>query len=250
MSSIGTPCVRKLWLEKNHPEYKEPLTASNLLKFLYGDLIEELVIFLVDVSGHKVEGRQDEQTLSGIKGHRDVVIDGTLTDVKSASSFSFQKFKDGLTKVTDMFGYLGQLGSYHKTGQDDPIVVNKKEAAFLAMDKQHGHLVLDVHEFDHENIDWEKAYEERIAAVNGDKIPDRFYDTKDDGYKNPKTKQFMPNGNKLLGTECSYCHMKFKCHDNIRVFLASTGPKYFTEIVKEPRMLEITKDQVQEVEDS
>ena len=36
-----------------------------------------------------------------------------LVDVKSASSFSFKSLRDGLTRDTDSFGYLTQLGLYN-----------------------------------------------------------------------------------------------------------------------------------------
>lgn len=91
MSNIGSPCERKLWYSINKPHEEEKLRPETLLKFLYGDLLEELLLFLAEVSGHKVEGRQDTQEISGIKGHRDAVIDGVTTDVKSASTFGFIK---------------------------------------------------------------------------------------------------------------------------------------------------------------
>lgn len=241
MSNIGNPCARKLWLEKNRPESKEPLEPSTILKFLYGDLIEELVLFLAELSGHDVAGRQDEQEVAGIKGHRDTVIDGVTVDAKSASPFSFQKFKTGLTKEVDAFGYLPQLGGYLHSGQSDPIVTDKTRGAFLVADKVNGHLCLDFHKYDPE-VPWEEAYEARKETVNGADLPDRAFEPKPDGYKNYKTGEFVENGNKLLDTNCSYCNMKHACYDNIRTFLSSNGPKYFTEIVKEPKMFEVKRD--------
>lgn len=249
MSNIGSPCVRKLWFEKHKPEGAEKLTAANKLKFLFGDLIEELVLFLADVTGHKIEGRQDKLDLYGIKGSRDVILDGTLADVKSASSNSFKKFKSGLTKDEDAFGYLGQLGGYHKAGQNDPIQVDKENAAFVVVDKQHGHLALDVHKFDHSEIDWEKAVESRKEAVNNsDHIPDRAFDPEPDGYK--KDGEFKPNGSLKLGVNCSYCAHKFSCYDNLRVFISSQGPRFYTHVAHKPKMLEISKEEYlnQEVE--
>ena len=43
----------------------------------------------------------------------DCKIDGIVTDVKSASSFGFKKFKDGqLGLVDDPFGYIDQIKAY------------------------------------------------------------------------------------------------------------------------------------------
>lgn len=241
MSNIGRPCVRQLWLEKNFPDEQIQFSAANILKFNFGDLTEEYLIFLAELAGHKVEGRQTEVSLAGIKGHRDVVIDGMICDIKSASSYSFQKFKDHLTPEKDAFGYITQLLSYLETAQDDPIVTIKDKAAFLVFDKQHGHICLDIHERD-PDFDWENFYEERKKIVNGQDIPDRTFTPKPDGYKNNKTKEFIPNGNEYLDINCSYCSMKNKCYDNIRVFLYSNGPRFFTKIIegKEPKVLEIT----------
>lgn len=240
MSNIGTPCVRKLYLEKNFPEKKIPLEPHIIFKFRFGDLTEEDLLFLAAISGHKVEGRQKESEIAGIKGHRDAVIDGFLVDCKSCSSFAFQKFKAHLTPETDAFGYITQILSYLEDAQDDPLVIEKNKAAFLAFDKQHGHICLDFHDRDPE-FDWIKFYEERKAIVNGNELPDRAFEPKPDGYKNPKTKEFIPNGNEYLGINCSYCDMKFACYDNIRIFLRSNKPVFFTKIIKEPaKLVEIT----------
>ena len=44
LSSVGTPCKRKLWYKVNKPKEGESLRPSTLLKFFYGDMIEELVL--------------------------------------------------------------------------------------------------------------------------------------------------------------------------------------------------------------
>lgn len=242
LSNIGHPCSRKLWLDKHHPEGKEPLRASTKLKFLFGDLIELLVLFLADISGHEVRDQQKERDLYGIKGHSDVTLDGHLVDAKSASSFSFKKFKDHLKSEDDSFGYLSQLGGYHRSAQDDPNVLDKQSASFLVVDKQHGHLTLDTHTFNHDEIDWEESVLNRIKIVNDiDNLPERAYTDIEDGYRHKDTKQFILNGNRKLDVVCSYCDQKFNCYENIRIFLSSSGPKYYTHIKKEPRMKEISR---------
>lgn len=247
LSNIGSPCVRKLWLDRWHPDGKEPLRASTKLKFLYGDLIELLVLFLADISGHEVKDQQKDRDLYGIPGHSDATIDGRLVDAKSASSFSFKKFKSGLKKEEDAFGYLSQIGGYHRSAQEDPEVSDKDAASFLVIDKQHGHMTLDTHEFNHEEIDWEKSVKDRVAMVeNPDNIPDRAFPEVEDGYIHKDTKQLIPNGNLKLGVNCSYCDQKFNCYENIRIFLDSKGPRYYTSIKKEPaRLREITRKELE-----
>ena len=141
LSSVGTPCQRKLWYKINKPKLGEPLKPNSLLKFFYGDMIEELILHLAVASGHEVKGMQDSLDVHGVKGHRDAVIDGMTIDVKSCSSYAFKKFKEGRLRDDDPFGYISQLSSYVYAGKDDTLVTDKKQGAFLAVDKQNGHIV-------------------------------------------------------------------------------------------------------------
>lgn len=228
MSSMGKP-LRQLWYEINKSEHKESLDASTHLKFLYGDLIEEFVLFLAELSGHTVEGRQDTLSIAGILGHRDCVIDGVLLDVKSASTYSFNKFKQHLRADQDSFGYLTQLQSYLHASQLDPIVRNKSQGGFLVIDKTLGHICLDIH--DYIPYDWEAEYEQRKLVVASTTVPERCYEPVPEG----------KSGNYKLGVECSYCPFKNLCYPNLRTFLYSTGPVYLTKVVREPNVYEVTK---------
>lgn len=240
MSSIGKP-DRQLWYEFNSPpEEREQFRPEMYLKFLYGHILEDLILFLVEEAGHTVEGEQDEQEIEGIKGHRDAVIDGMLVDVKSASTYSFQKFKDGKLKESDPFGYIPQIQSYLLAGQEDPIIKDKDRAAFLVVDKTLGNLTLDIHQKD-EKTDYKKLYQHKKEVIKLPEPPPRCYPTVPDGYKNYKTGEFVANGNEKLGTNCSYCFHKFKCWPGLRTFLSSKGPVYFPVINKLPKMPEITE---------
>lgn len=111
MSNIGKP-LRQLWFELNAKKFNikpEKTTGQTKFKFLYGHLLESLALYLAEVSGHKVERLQEEIEVDGVKGHIDAVIDGVLVDVKSCSSYSFNKFKSGALFQDDPFGYVAQL---------------------------------------------------------------------------------------------------------------------------------------------
>jgi hypothetical protein len=95
LSKMGPTCPRALWYSIYHPELAEPLPPQAMLKYSYGHILEAQTIALAKAAGHEVTGEQDELVVDDIKGHRDCVIDGCIVDVKSSSSFSFQKFKDG-----------------------------------------------------------------------------------------------------------------------------------------------------------
>ena len=88
-------------------------------------------------------------------------------------------------------------------------------------------------------IDWNEAVRDRIAEINSPEIPPRAFEPKDDG--NKKDGKFVPNGNKILGTYCSYCDQKKKCYPELRTFIYSSGPKFFVSIKegKEPKVPEI-----------
>jgi len=107
-SSIGRP-DRQLWYTYNKPEIAERLHLSTRVKFMYGDLIEQLLVLLIKTAGYEVTDRQAEVTTDGVKGHTDGRINGVLVDYKSASPHSFNKFITGQIFNDDPFGYITQL---------------------------------------------------------------------------------------------------------------------------------------------
>ena len=224
MSNLGTPCDRKLWYTVNKPEAAEPLPPEVRFKFLYGDILEELVLFLAKEAGHEVDGTQDTLSIGGVKGHRDAIVDGVVVDVKSASSYSFKKFNEGLTKETDAFGYLDQLGAYLYASQDDPKVVHKDRAAFIAVDKTLGHITVDVQPNTYK--DYDKVVANKKALVALPKPPPRAFTDEPDG----------KSGNRKLGVECSYCSFKNECWPGLQTFAYSNGPRFLTVVSREPNV--------------
>ena len=233
MSNLGSPCARKLWYSIHIPEAGEKLEPHTKLKFLYGDMLEDLLIALAQAAGHKVEGMQDEVEIEGIKGHRDCVIDGMVVDVKSASSYSFKKFQTGQLRDNDAFGYISQLSSYVYAAKDDPLVTDKTRGAFLVIDKVSGKVCLDVHNFSGE-LDNKKEEVKNIKELvnNVGVIPEKGFQDKPE----------VASGNRKLDIHCSYCSFKFLCWDNLRAYAYSHGPSFLTKVSKEPRTKEITHD--------
>lgn len=232
MSNIGRPCERQLWYEINIPAVATPLRPENYMKFMFGHLVEELVLFLAELAGHDVKGRQDEAEISGIKGHRDAVVDGAVIDVKSASTYSFKKFVSGGLKEDDPFGYIPQIQSYLHDAQNDPIVTEKDRAAFLVLDKTLGHLTLDVHERDTET-DWPELFEQKKAMVQQAEPPDRGY----------ALVPYGSSGNMALPVACSYCPFKKTCYPELRTFLYANRPVDLAVVVKTPLVPELKEDQ-------
>lgn len=221
-SLIGKPCERQVWLKINKPNMQEVLRPETKMKFLFGDMVEELTLLLCRAAGHSVEAMQDVVEIEGVKGSIDAIIDGTLIDVKSASTFSWHKFANGELIYKDPFGYVGQIQTYLAAAQDHPLLKDKDRCAFLVMDKTLGHVCLDIHprvDFDVAEITRKKK-----AMVESAESPPRAYDPVEDG----------KSGNMKLPMECSYCDMKYACHESLQTYIYSNGPRYLTKVVREP----------------
>lgn len=222
MSNIGKP-DRVLWFEVNEAIPKEEFNGPTYLKFLYGDLIEEIVLFLTEVTGHAVSDRQRQVTVDGIVGHIDAVIDGVLVDVKSTSPYSFKKFKDGTLRDDDPFAYIPQLSGYLKgTGMSD--------GAYVAVDKQNGHIhVMPLEDVD--TFDIQGRINHIKEVVDKKEPPERCF----------RPEPMGKSGNLKLPVGCSYCPFKMPCWKDVglRKFLYSSGPVWMTHVEKEPDVLEV-----------
>ena len=103
LSNIGRP-KRQLWYQLNEVSGESTLNPSDYIKFIYGHMLEELVLFLSYASGHHVSEQQKKVKIGGVVGHKDCKIDGVTVDVKSASAYAFKKFKEGTLSEDDPFG--------------------------------------------------------------------------------------------------------------------------------------------------
>lgn len=225
MSNYGTGCLRKLWYHLHSPEDATPIEPWVHIKFLYGDLLEWLFLFLAKVAGHKVEGEQTTLQVGNVVGHRDAIIDGLLVDVKSANSRSFDKFKYHEVPKNDAFGYMDQIALYHHASK--PELEIKDKAAFLAVDKEMGHVVLDVYSMPERDLELE--VKKKSELLESSEPPERGY----------KPEPHNKSGNMALPLACKYCSFRQVCHPGLRTFLYSSGPVYMTKVVKEPDVKEL-----------
>lgn len=230
LSSVGSSCERKLWLRINGVDPEEEVPGPDLLKFFYGDMVEELVLSLASAAGHSVVGQQDELVVDGVRGHRDCVIDGMTVDVKTASPYSFKKFVEGTLHQEDSFGYLSQLSSYVYAAKNDPLVTDKTRGAFLVINKVSGEICLDIHDFSNTLEEKPQEISKVRAMVKSDKMPDRLAAV-------PMSKT---SPNTKLCTSCTFCGHKKTCWPEMRVFQYSNGPVYLVDVVSEPNVPEVT----------
>lgn len=216
-SALGKP-DRQVWFEAKGYD-KEEFTSKTYFKFLYGDIIELMLLFLAKEAGHTVEGFQQEVEVDGVKGHIDAIIDGVVVDVKSASPFGFSKFKTNSVVQEDPFGYTHQLAGYAD------VLTPNESAAWLALNKVDGDVVLAT--LSSSIIkDYKPAprIEHLKAVIEQDEPPEKCYSDVEDG----------KSGNRKLATGCSYCSFKKHCWPNLRGFAYSGGPRYLTTVAKTP----------------
>tara|TARA_Y100001963_G_C6771251_1_gene444983 strand:+ start:1500 stop:2360 length:861 start_codon:yes stop_codon:yes gene_type:complete len=227
MSNMGRP-NRRLWYDIHREEdANNAISPSTYIKFLYGHLLEEVVLFLARLSGHEVTDEQKEVEVDGIVGHMDCKIDGEVVDIKTASGYGFKKFRDGTLGEDDTFGYLAQLAGYEQAE-------GTTNGGFLALNKETGELALfQPDDLDKPNIPY--RINEIKKTLKEESPPERCYAPVPEGKA----------GNMKLPRECFYCPHKIECYKDsndglgLRAFKYAKGTAYFTTVVTEPKVEEI-----------
>lgn len=230
LSAIGYP-DRKIY-NSFHGAPADALTGATRVKFLYGHIIEAMLLCLTELSGHQVKDKQKQCEVGGVLGSMDCTIDGWTADVKSCSTFGYKKFKDKTLPFDDPFGYVGQLKAYaHSEGN--------QRIGWLAMDKQNGNVcwlgydLEDLHPAVEEALsyDIEERVEQVKKLVGLNDAPGFCNEPLADG----------ESGNLKLASGCAYCDFKKHCYPGMRTFLYGSGPKYLIHVEKEPRVSEMVE---------
>lgn len=226
MSNIGRP-ARQLWYQKRDELVKSSIDGPTQIKFLYGHILEEIVLMLVRMAGHKVTDEQKEVKVKDVVGHIDCKINNEIVDVKTASGFAFKKFIQGRLAEDDPFGYLGQLAGYEKSE-------GTNNGGFLVINKESGELCLHQPEdLDKPNIT--NKIDNLISCLDINDKPERCYDPVPEGKK----------GNYKLHKSCFWCNYKFDCFKDVnngqglRGFKYANSTVYLTHVEVEPQVEEI-----------
>lgn len=227
-SNVGKPlCV--LQMDKQYGSGQGDITRN-----LIGELVEDIVLFLLHASGVKVVAEQapikykvGDKELSG---RLDVVVENPRTkekevyDIKSASDYSFrtkkeQSFKDIMEN--DVFGYVHQLFIYSDAYGCNP-------GGFIFCNKSDGSMFVLSVPRDYEALR-ERALAEVAANIKNINAPFKrmFNDV-------PETFKKRATGNRILRSPCSMCHHKHKCWPGLstRSQLSSTS--------KNPKIVDYT----------
>lgn len=229
MSNVGKP-VRRLWFDHKYKDEQSDSkpNAQTQIKFLYGHMLEELVKLFVVISDHDLTGEQKEVVVDGVSGHIDCIIDDEVVDIKTASGFAFNKFKNGTLRDDDPFGYLGQLAGYEESeGTND--------GGLLVINKENGELCFyQPEDLDKPNI--RNKIKDIKKSLKKSKPPAEYcYKPVADGVK----------GNEKLHKNCAWCPHKFECYKDsnngkgLRIFQYSKGYAFLTKVVAAPKVQEL-----------
>lgn len=205
MSNIGKD-LRQLLLEKTYGR-KKP-SADFMLKMLTGSIQEHTLIYILKAAGLdiKVSG---EVTLdvkgTKIDGTWDLLYDGKMYDVKTASDWSYKnKFASYATLVDDdSFGYVDQLLGYCEAEGVEPggwVVINKSSGE------------VKVVTFPKTMAEVRESFLARVAKKIKDVEAGRMPPC---GGVVAETFYQKPTGNRILGFKCKFCDHKEKCHPKI-----------------------------------
>ena len=201
MSNVGRPTCQ-LWFEKNQPEKALPLPTTFVMNMMLGDIVEAVFKGLLKEAGVEYEDAEhvtlnvDDDT--SINGTYDIVIDGAVDDIKSASNWSYQnKFESYDTLAAhDSFGYVGQLAGYAKAS-------GKRAGGWWVVNKANGQFkYVPATGLD---IDKEMNHIKQTAQTIKDNKFERCFEPR------PETFRGKPTGNTVLNENCIFCAYRFAC---------------------------------------
>lgn len=204
------------------------------LRMMYGSIIEGLTVSILRHSGIKIDEEQTPVKLciadTIISGTLDLVIDGRVWDIKSASPISFRdKFASYETlKREDHLGYLGQLYGYSKAR-------GLPAGGWIVIDKSSGEIkVLAAPDEQKAEFDEQLSIiENNVKIVGSGEAFKRSFSDKDETYKKKLT------GNKVLESPCIFCKHRYNCWPGLQhlpSFMSTAFDKpykYYTKVTNE-----------------
>lgn len=229
MSNIGKG-IRKHWYESQFGV--ESADAESQLRFVVGDFMEEYLFFLAKLSGHTVTHQQETVVLEGVEGHIDAVFDGyNLIDGKTCSDNNYKKFTKGLEPWNDEYGYIYQMAGYYQGLLAKGLDI--RTTSWFAINKSNSNFGLF-------NYSIDKLPDARSRIISIKKALDKNKAPKDicEGAA-PKEAE---SGNKEMSFLCRFCPFKDKCWPDYKVYRYSNTDKMYTEVVKQPRVEEVTHE--------
>jgi len=203
MSNIGRPTCQ-LWFQKNKPESALPKPTTFVMNMMIGDIVEAVFKGLLKAANVEFEDTDKVSLEVGdtngtrVSGSYDLVIDGAVDDVKSASPWSYQNKFDsfGTLAKGDGFGYVGQLAGYAKAS-------GKRVGGWWGVNKGNG----DFKYVPADGLDLDKELDKiksTVETVNNNEFKRCFSPV-------PEFFRGKPTGNKVLNDNCRFCDFRYEC---------------------------------------
>ena len=208
MSNVGRPSCQ-LWFEKNKPQEALPKPTTFVMNMMLGDIVEAVFKGILREAGVQYEDSKrvtldigEDSPQRVVTGEYDIVIDGAVDDVKSASDWSYRnKFESFDTlKEGDAFGYISQLAGYARAS-------GKKAGGWWVVNKQDGNFKYVPADIDVEKE--VKKIKDNIKAVENDKFK-RCFEPVEETFRG------KPTGNKILPITCRFCSYRKACHPSLQ----------------------------------
>lgn len=233
-SEVGEECGRKMVYKFNEDKADpEPMQPHTYLKFMYGDLLEHVMVALILHTGHTVRHLQAKLEAdcgtARVAGRPDITVDGICLDIKTMSPFAFKRLVQG---DTGSFGYAEQVSWYYhalrKEGRLDAGPVG-----ILAIDKVSGKIHLQLF----------APIDLAVLANNVSLLAHdiRAYKTSNMLPMQLPSVPYGKSGNMMLDLKCRYCPFKWECWkmsnetNGLKAYAYSSGPVWFTKIKRAPR---------------
>ena len=203
MSNIGRPTCQ-LWFQKNHPDKALPKPTTFVMNMMIGDIVEAVFKGLLKAANVEFEDTDKVSLEVGdtndtrVSGSYDLVLDGAVDDVKSASPWSYANKFDSFATLAkgDGFGYVGQLAGYAKAS-------GKRVGGWWVVNKGNG-------EFKYvpaDGLDLDKELDKiksTVETVNNNEFKRCFSPV-------PEFFRGKPTGNKVLNDNCRFCDFRYEC---------------------------------------
>jgi hypothetical protein len=231
MSNIGLP-LRQLCLQRDYG--RATIRPDFSISGFYGVMLEHFMLFLLKASNVNVESANKKVMLEvgkfKLPGELDLIIDGAIWDVKSASPYAYDnKFKDYETlEANDDFGYMSQLFGY-------AMADNKPVGGWIVIHKAKGlikTIAVPLEIQDKYKTKYLNEFNTKINHVTtGKPAPACTGIIKETFYK-------KDTGNLILDRSCEYCNYKEHCHPSVKcldslVSEAKEKPKkYYVQIAE------------------
>jgi|TARA_R110002020_G_scaffold82922_3_gene205467 hypothetical protein len=221
-SNLGRPKCQ-LWFDKNKPSKASELPSNFVINMFLGDVVE--AIFKGILRAMKVEFQDNgkiDVNIEGqnISGEYDLILNGKVDDVKSASNWSYKyKFDsyDSLKK-NDSFGYIPQLAIYAEGS-------GAKVGGWWVINKANGEFkYVSANEMDKKEV--MNEIKDTISYINNDEPFQRCFEPVPETYRN------KPSGNTILPKECHFCKYKTDCWEDMQELPSKVSQ------AKEPPMVE------------